>query len=879
MRPLSVLAARSRRHGWWVSVLLMAGALAWPARGAAQATALDRPARLTVANERLDVALRSLERAAGVSIVYSPDLVPVARQVRCDCADVTVGTALERMLEGTGIVVSATATSIRLAPRRAGTNGVHGRLVGVVSDAETGAPVASATVTAGGTGTITNADGRFVMLALEPGRYDVRVGSIGWATRTVSDVAVDAGGTTTLSVELDQAVIPLAAVVVSPGRFALAERTPEVSVRTLTRQQLETAPQLGEDVFRSLKRLPGVASGDISTKLYVRGGLPREVLVRLDGVDLYEPYHLKDFDGALGIVDIQSLGGIDFYAGGFPVDYGNGLAGVMDMETRTPPATGQRTTLGLSITNASVMSQGAFAEGRGQWLFSARRGYLDIALSFTDTDPGISPVYYDVLGKVQYRLDSRNLVSAHVLYARDHLELNTVDGDVSVDLGTHWGSEYAWLTWKTFPTARLRLRSSITGGRVTGRRGGSAVDPGRARGPEYVESDDQRGFDFIGVQADGEWDVTDDVALRFGLDLRRLAGDYDYTAATRSLAAGPADTLVSVWDSTRVALAPDGDQHSAYLAARVRPLPGATFEAGLRYDAFQHTGDADLAPRLSATLDLAAHTTLRASAGRYYQAQGIHELQAGDRETGFTPSERATQVALGLEQGLGDGVAARIEAYSRSIDRPRPEYVNLWRDVLPFPELDGDRVRLTPTEARARGVELLLNGSGRVWDWSAMYVLSVAEEHLDEGWVPRFLDQRHATTLSLGYHPNARWFASAAWHWHSGWPFTPQAWVVDTLTVFRDQGAEPLHWREVFGPTNSVRLPAYHRLDIRVTRRFQLRHSQLDVYMDLFNAYNQVNLASYEYDLRWYGNRLVRVQYPDETLLPFLPSIGLRWEF
>lgn len=877
MRPVVFAEAHPAR--WWVSILLVAGALAWPAAGVAQATALDRPARLTVMNERLDVALRGLERAAGVSVVYSPDLVPVARRVSCDCAEVTVGAALEQMLAGTGVVVSATATSIRLAPRPPGTNGVHGRLVGVVSDGQTGAPVASATVMAGGVSTITNTDGRFIVLGLDPGPHDVHVSSMGWAGRTVRDVVVEPGGTTTVSVELDQAAIPLAAVVVSPGRFALAEQTPEVSVRTLTRQQLETAPQLGEDVFRSLKRLPGVASGDISTKLYVRGGTPREVLVRLDGVDLYEPYHLKDFDGALGIVDIQSLGGIDFYAGGFPVDYGNGLAGVMDMETRTPPATGQRTTVGLSITNASFMSQGAFAEGRGQWLFSARRGYLDIALSFTDSDPGISPVYYDVLGKVQYRLGPRNLVSGHVLFARDHLDLNTADGATRVDLGTYWGSEYGWITWKTFPTPRLRFRSSVIAGRVTGRRGGSALDPDRARGPEYVESDDRRFFDFAGVQTDGEWDPTDDLALRFGIDVKRLAGDYAYASATRSLVAGPADTLVARWDSTRVALAPGGDQLSAYLSARVRPLPRATLEGGVRYDAFQHTGDADLAPRLSASLDLAEHTALRASAGRYYQAQGIHELHPADGETRFTPSERATQLALGLEQELGRGVAARIEAYTRSIDRPRPEYVNLWNEVLPFPELDGDRVRLEPEEARARGVELLVSASGHVWDASATYVLSMAEERLEEGWVPRSMDQRHATTLSLGFHPNPKWFAAVAWHWHSGWPFTPQAWVADTLTVFRDQGREPLHLREVFGPTNSVRLPAYHRLDVRVTRRFQLGRGQLDVYADIFNAYDQVNLASYGYDLRWYGNRLLRVQYPDQSLLPFLPSIGFRWEF
>jgi hypothetical protein len=121
---------------------------------------------------------------------------------------------------------------------------------------------------------------------------------------------------------------------------------------------------------------------------------------------------------------------------------------------------------------------------------------------------------------------------------------------------------------------------------------------------------------------------------------------------------------------------------------------------------------------------------------------------------------------------------------------------------------------------------------------------------------------------------------TAAWQGHSGWPFTPQVIQFDTITPFQGPGLEnTLRWREEFGPLNSARLPGYHRLDLRVTRRFFFRRSTLDVYLDLFNAYDQQNLRSYDYGTRVVGNDLKYMRFPDEELLPLLPSIGVRWEF
>ncbi|MGD8362254.1 MAG: carboxypeptidase regulatory-like domain-containing protein [Gemmatimonadota bacterium] len=846
---------------------------------------LDRLAQMEVTDVTIETALTELRSRTGIGLVYSPDLLPPDRRVSCECRDRTVREALEILLRDTGLTFTATATQVRIIPvRTAVGNPGKGSVAGLVVSDSDGTAIPNALVELGdGRGALTDEHGRFLLLNVPPGLYHLRVSGLGWDSQERPDLRVAAGETALVEFRLIRRVIPLSALVVSPGSYGILDEVRDYALQTLTRKEIETVPQLGEDVFRSLRRLPGVASGDISTRLYLRGGTDREVLMLLDGLELYEPYHLKDFDGALGIVDINAIGGIDLHAGGFPADYGNHMTGVFDMQTRAPPPEGVRTTLGLSITNASLLSQGHFGSGKGQWLLSARRGYMDIAFKLTDVNDDINPRYYDAFFKAQYQLGSRHLLSLDLLQAGDHLWLNTeeIGTDAGVgELETNWDNSYGWLTWKAYFTPSVRARTLASLGRVTRRRVGYWEEMGRATGPEAVDSRNLARFSFVGLKQDWTVDLTDRVAFRTGALVKRLFGDYNYDSWTRTLTADPAGDVVGVYDTTVVRMEPTGTEVGAYGSVRVRPFSWLTTEGGLRWDRFSHTGDSDLSPRLHALVDLGEGTTLRAGWGLYHQTQGIHELEAPDGETEFTPSERATQVALGLEHRFSGGISTRVEAYNRAIHRPRRFYLNLWREVLAFPELDADRRRIDPTEGLAKGLELMALREGETWDWTASYALSSTEQRIEGVWVPQFWDQTHAFSVTVGYRPNQAWNITASWEIHSGWPITPELYVVDTISVFQGDGTQwPMWWRGEFGTLNSIRLPAYHRLDLRVNRRFQLRRGVLDAYLDLFNAYNQENLRSYGYRLQTLNNHLVYVRYGDETLLPFLPSLGFRWEF
>ncbi len=866
-----------------VVAAVVVGTLALGASPAAGQSPLETTARLTVRGELIDTTLRLLQRSAGVSLVYSPDLLPGDRRVSCACADVTVGQALDSILAGTGFTYTASRTQIRIVPERASVGRVSpGVVVGLVLDARGGAPVANAMVRLEtGQGSLSDDRGRFVIPNVPPGLHRIEVTSLGWEAAAVDGIEVLGSDTATVTIRLEQGVVSLPEVVVSPGTFgALEEVSPSVT-QTLTREEIETLPQFGEDVFRALKRLPGVASDDISTKLHIRGGTDREVLVRLDGLELYEPYHMKDWDGALGIVDINALGGVELQAGGFGAEYGDKMAGVFDMSSRTS-AGRARTALGLSISNLTAMSQGGFADDRGAWLFSARRGFMDLVVKMMGEDDRLSPRYYDVFGKVSYQPVPRHLLSAEFLHAGDAFSLtvnewdgvNPVDGAEEGDIGTSWDSSYGWVTWEALSGRRLAATTQVFAGRVTRRRDGYLLDVATIDTPERITVRDDRIFTLAGLRHDLGLQLSDRAMLKVGTEAKKVRSDYLYSNETRTPVVSEEGERDLRYDTVFVDMEPDGYEVGGYLAVRARPVDRLTAEVGLRYDWVSHTDDQDLSPRLLAAFDLTPSTRLRASWGRYHQSHGVHELEVGDGEVDFYPSERAQQIALGFEHRFPRGVGLRVELYRRTMEDQRPRFQNLQQELVIFPEATGDRIRVDPGRGRATGMELMLERrSGRQWAWSASYVLAVAEDEVDGSWVPRRFDQRHTLAFHMAYQPNLRWNLSWGWRYHTGWPATE--WTYGVIEL--EDGS--FFWTRTFGPIGGKRLPAYHRLDFRVTRDFQVRGNRLQAFVDLFNVYNRTNLGSYDYAVSVRNGQLTTVREPGQEMLPLLPTFGIRYEF
>ena len=117
---------------------------------------------------------------------------------------------------------------------------------------------------------IANLDGRF-SIVLPAGRYKLSASLIGYLPKELEDVAVDSGVVLNVTIKLTARVLKLSAITVTPGRFSIMQSDP-AGQQTLTREDIESIPQTGEDIYRAVARLPGISSNDFSAKFTVRGG-------------------------------------------------------------------------------------------------------------------------------------------------------------------------------------------------------------------------------------------------------------------------------------------------------------------------------------------------------------------------------------------------------------------------------------------------------------------------------------------------------------------------------------------------------------------------------------------------------------------------------
>ena len=740
-------------------------------------------------------------------------------------------------------------------------------------------------------GTVTDENGEFTLSSIKAGNYNLTFSYIGYTKKRMENLTVSEGQVLDVgTVMLEEEAISLSQVTVTPGNFSIMGDA-NLSRQTLTAKDLKNM-SWAEDITRAVARLPGISSSDYSSKFTIRGGESDEVLITMDGMELYEPFHQRDYSGGLfSIVDIETIQGIELMTGGFSADYGNRLSGVFNMRTKNIPDNQRHTSIGISPMNARIYTDGKFAKNKGSYIFSVRRGMLDLMFKAVGATENL-PIFYDAMAKVDYKLNEKNIVSIHAIRAGDKTKVRDIAEDGNFDKNdTKYGNTYGWLTLKSFYNPNLFSRTILYAGLISHNRFGSFHKDEPSDKGDFMLTD-KRDYSLFGLKQDWNWQSSSKLFLNFGVEAKQVKSKYDYFMEINELRVNALEEIYNYHKITNEQLSPSGQQAAAYLSGRYKVLPRLIMETGLRYDYTSYTNDNVVSPRVSLAYAFGKNTFLRGAWGYYYQSQFINNLDVNNGNTNFNPAELAKHYVLGFEHLLKNGINFRVEGYYKDLSNISPQWQNLRDHLELFPEQRNDNARVIFDGAESRGIELFLKyDKGGKISWWFSYALAKAEDNVKDieydgllikrtGYVPRLNDQRHTIYVDVNYRPNDKWHFNFSWQFYRGWPRTDYTYRYQILPDGR------YHFYPVHSEFNGAIYPAYHRMDIRANRNFQLKNSHITAFLHLVNIYNRKNLKKFDLDTRndneefsLDANGNYVPFHDDKYWFGFLPVLGASWEF
>jgi outer membrane cobalamin receptor len=689
---------------------------------------------------------------------------------------------------------------------------------GYVRDAATGETLLQANVTINGTtrGTATNNSGYYILRGLDPGTYTLVFSFVGYRTRA-DTVTLAAGEERRLDAALAPTDFQTDEVVVT-GESEAEEAERSIGTDRLQTATIKELPSvLQPDVFRSLSLLPGVTTAsDYSSNLYIRGGGPSQTLVLLDGTTVYNPTH---FFGFFSTFNPDAIKDVQLYKGAYPAKYGQETAGGLSV--------------GLLASRAYVEGPYGGTDDRpaGSYMVAVRRSTLEpvlAALRSADAE-GIPDdfSFYDVNAKINYNAGPNDKLSLAVYGGQDFLDLQfQTDGRFDIS----YGNQTVSADWTHLFGDRVFSTLTVTGSRY---RSTPVAEIATTRFTQ------KNGVDDLSLNADVEYTPNETHTVEGGLRASTLAFELRNTFDGN-------ETFDQRITAQRVAV---------YAQDTYEPSSAWTLKGGLRGTYFSRGSFWRLSPRLSAEYDLTPSVRLQAAYGRYNQFLTLETSQlftAFDTwlmaDEGVPPSS-GDQFAVGVNAAIGDAWRLEVEGYGRTMNGLFEQDPRLTDNAgVPYPE------RFRFGDGRAYGTEVLLRRQEGPITGTLSYTLSRTERRFPnvntneagepQYYVPKF-DRTHSLTLTTNYRLTDAWRLTSTFNYNTGQAYTNPAYryVVNDPTQSSNEG------RVVYvSPFNGDRQPAYHRLDLGVTRSGRLFGAEYDLQVQVINAYSRRNIWFYQFE-------------------------------
>ena len=704
-----------------------------------------------------------------------------------------------------------------------------GSVSGRVIDAATKQPLLGANIALldRQLGSVTDTLGRFLLADVPAGLYRLQISMIGYGTAIRPDVVVRARRITPVEIELEETVLGMGEVEVTADYFSAIEEE-AVSAVNFNFEEIRRSPGAAGDISRLVQALPSInMNTDQRNDLIVRGGSPSENLTIIDNIEIPNINHFPTqgaSGGPIGLLNTDLIADVDFYAGGFSAEYGDRLSSAMVIDHRDGNRDELDGEFNLGMAGAGGILEGPLGAGRGAWILSARRSYLDLIVGAIGT--GAVPKYSDVQALASFDVNPVHSVNFLALGGFDTIDIKPEDDDTDNEFVAVATDQYVFgANWRWLFSSKGYGETSLA---YT--RGDFGVDVLDGDSRQQLFRNDSREQN-LALRSNFRYSASPRTSLAWGVAARRTFNDYDlFDEADTNRVSVVEDELSLIERVTAL-------KFGAYVSLRQLFISRMSATVGARFEYFDLNEEIDLAPRLALAYQLDERTTLNAAYGIYYQNLPPSLLvQHGDNRSLENP--RADHYVVGLRRRLTPSTLFSIEGYLKEYsespfdpDDPTVLVVDQFADFgTPVPgRLVGGG------KARSYGTETLVQKKLAQDVYGTFSYSYSRSRYTDLTGVDRdrTFDNRHLLSLILGYRPSDRFEYSVRWRYAGGRPYTP---FDEELS--RQAGVGIIQRDRI----NSERYSAYHRLDVRFDHRKQYENFNIVSFFTVLNAYNRANL-------------------------------------
>ena len=760
-----------------------------------------------------------------------------------------------------------------------------GAVKGFVYDKANGEPVPFCNVYFKGTtiGANTDLNGFFNINRVPPGNYIIIISSFDFDT-IKEPVTITAGGLISKKFFANKGGVKLDEVEVTTQSIDKIENT-NIAVQKIDPVIINKLPSVGEpDIAQYLQVLPGVVfTGDQGGQLYIRGGLPVQNKVLMDGLIVYNPFHSI---GLFSVFDSEVMKNASVYSAGFGAEYGGRTSSIMDITTRDGNKKRVAGKLGVSTFGAKATLEGPIVKltddgsTSASYILSAKHSYLPQTSKtiYKYANPDGLPFYYtDLYGKASINSTNGSKVSVFGFNYTDKVDYSNIASFAWKNQGI--GANFVLVP----PSSSLLMEGVFAYSRYRI----DFTNPLLETDSKYSEvSGLNTGFSFVKFFGAQE--------MRFGIEGVITNTEYQVK-----------NPFYAVINLNRSTIDIAGYLKHKFIDKEKRVI----FEPSLRLQYYGTLGVFSPEPRAALKVNFTKKIRFKSAAGLYSQTllsansdRDIVNLFYGfinapenedisksyldykaQTQSVNSSVQKASHVVAGFELDLTKNIDFEVEAYQKFFN----QVINTNRDKV-FEDNTTNAFRpdelkknFVIEQGRTRGIDFVVK-----YDKKRFYFWAVYSLTFNDRWVgnnvtglvlnyPPNFDRRHNVNLvsSYTFGKKKNWELNARWNYGTGFPFTQTQGYINQINP---QGNINYNFPNSNGTLNYIpstlnggRLPDYHRFDIGLKYKYNWSDkTTLEVNAGATNIYNRENI--------FYVDRFT---FSRINQLPIMPNLNLSFTF